>query len=105
MLSRYGGEEIAILLPETSLERAEEVAERVRKAIAGRAVVFGGREIAVTASFGVAGYPETTGLRDRLFPAADKALYEAKSSGRNRVRVARPDPEDQGIVPNAAAGD
>jgi len=86
--ARYGGEEIAILLPETSVERAQEVAERVRKAIAGKPVRHGDRTITVTASFGVAGYPESTALRDALFPAADRALYEAKGAGRNQVRIA-----------------
>jgi PleD family two-component response regulator len=42
----------------------------------------------VTASFGVAGYPESTALRDALFPAADRALYEAKDGGRDQVRTA-----------------
>lgn len=86
--ARYGGEEIAILLPETSVERAQEVAERVRKAIAAKPVQHGERTIKVTASFGVAGYPESTALRDALFPAADRALYEAKDGGRNQVRTA-----------------
>jgi diguanylate cyclase (GGDEF)-like protein len=86
--ARYGGEEIAILLPETSVERAQEVAERVRKAIEGKPVQHGDRTIRVTASFGVAGYPESTALRDALFPAADRALYDAKEGGRNRVRIA-----------------
>ncbi len=86
--ARYGGEEIAILLPETSVARAQEVAERVRKAIAAKPVQRGDRTIKVTASFGVAGYPESTALRDALFPAADKALYEAKDGGRNQVRTA-----------------
>jgi diguanylate cyclase (GGDEF)-like protein len=86
--ARYGGEEIAILLPETSVARAQEVAERVRKAIAAKPVEHGERRIKVTASFGVAGYPESTALRDALFPSADKALYEAKDAGRNQVRIA-----------------
>ncbi len=86
--ARYGGEEIAILLPETSVVRAQEVAERVRKAIASKPVQHGDRTIRVTASFGVAGYPESTALRDALFPAADKALYEAKGAGRDQVRTA-----------------
>ena len=86
--ARYGGEEIAILLPETSVVRAQEVAERVRRAIAAKPVQHGERTIRVTASFGVAGYPESTALRDALFPAADKALYEAKGAGRDRVRTA-----------------
>ncbi|NUQ19376.1 MAG: GGDEF domain-containing protein, partial [Gemmatimonadaceae bacterium] len=86
--ARYGGEEIAILLPETSVDRAQEVAERVRRAIAAKPVKHGDRSITVTASFGVAGYPESTALRDALFPAADRALYEAKAGGRDQVKVA-----------------
>ena len=86
--ARYGGEEIAILLPETSVERAREVAERVRKAIGSKPIQHGDRSIKVTASFGVAGYPESTALRDALFPAADKALYAAKNGGRDQVRTA-----------------
>ena len=86
--ARYGGEEIAILLPETSVERAQEVAERVRKAIAAKPVKHGERTISVTASFGVAGYPESTAQRDALFPTADRALYEAKAAGRDQVKVA-----------------
>jgi diguanylate cyclase (GGDEF)-like protein len=60
----------------------------VRKAIEGKPVQHGDRTIRVTASFGVAGYPESTALRDALFPAADRALYDAKEGGRNRVRIA-----------------
>ena len=86
--ARYGGEEIAILLPETTVARAVEVAERVRKAIAEKMIRHGDQAIPVTASFGVAGYPESTAIREKLFPAADQALYLAKSSGRNQVRTA-----------------
>ena len=92
--ARYGGEEIAILLPETTVARAQEVAERVRRAIELKLVLHNERAIPVTASFGVAGYPESTAIRDGLFPAADRALYEAKASGRNRVQVAAPAPPD-----------
>ena len=99
--ARYGGEEIAILLPETSVVRAQEVAERVRTAIAGKPVQHGDRMITVTASFGVAGYPESTALRDALFPAADKALYEAKHAGRNRVRTAGFPSEGDSAAPSA----
>lgn len=84
--ARYGGEELAILLPQTFAEGACELAERLRKAIADRPVRHGGETIPVTASFGVASYPETVSVRESLFPAADKALYAAKHDGRNCVR-------------------
>jgi predicted signal transduction protein with EAL and GGDEF domain len=56
-------------------------------------------EIPVTASFGVAGYPESTGLRDGLFPAADRALYVAKDQGRNCVSIAASVPKTGGDQP------
>jgi diguanylate cyclase (GGDEF)-like protein len=84
---RYGGEEIALLLAQTDSEHAVEVAERLRARIAAQPLRHGGAEISVTASFGVATYPETVKVRDQLFPASDKALYIAKHEGRNRVRA------------------
>ena len=84
---RYGGEEIALLMAQTDSARAVEVAERLRARIAETVVRHAGAEIVVTASFGVATYPETVKVRDQLFPAADKALYIAKREGRNCVRA------------------
>jgi len=84
---RYGGEEIAMLLAQTDSAHAVEVAERLRTRIAATPVKHGPAEIRVTASFGVATYPETVKVRDQLFPAADKALYIAKHDGRNCVRA------------------
>jgi diguanylate cyclase (GGDEF)-like protein len=84
--ARYGGEEIAILLPQTPIAGATELAERLRNAIAERAVLFEGAAIHVTASFGIAGYPETVPHGDWLFPAADRAMYLAKEKGRNCVK-------------------
>ena len=84
---RYGGEEIAMLLAQTDSAHAVEVAERLRARVAETPVKHGPAEIPVTASFGVATYPETVKVRDQLFPAADKALYIAKHDGRNCVRA------------------
>ena len=88
--ARYGGEEIAVLLPQTGLDGARDFAERLRKSIEARVVVHSGRSIKVTASFGVATYPESVPTHDGLFPAADRAMYQAKAEGRNRVRSAIP---------------
>ena len=85
--SRYGGEELAILLPQTSLLEALEVAERFRRAIAAKPMVHGDLKIPVTLSFGVACYPETVASHGAIFPAADRALYAAKSAGRNCVTL------------------
>jgi diguanylate cyclase (GGDEF)-like protein len=86
--ARYGGEEIALLLPQTDLAGAAELAERLRRAVSARPAVYRGREIPVTSSFGVSSYPQSARTRDALFPTADKALYEAKGAGRNCVRLA-----------------
>lgn len=84
--ARYGGEELAILLPQTGIEGARDLAERLRQSIADRTVRVGGDEIRVTASFGVATYPDPVKVKESLFPAADRALYAAKHDGRNCVR-------------------
>lgn len=94
--ARFGGEEIAILLPETALEGAVELAERLRKAVGSKAILTGGTEIPVTISCGVACYPEGVLTKEALFAAADRALYEAKSAGRNCVKSAAPKPS--GVV-------
>jgi diguanylate cyclase (GGDEF)-like protein len=85
--ARYGGEELAVLLPQTSQTGAKDVAERLRQALESRPSSHGGQQIPVTASFGVATYPVPVPYGDWLVLAADKALYEAKASGRNCVKV------------------
>lgn len=88
--ARYGGEEIALLLPQTALTGAVDLAERLRRTLSERPVYYHGTEIPVTASFGVSSYPESAGTHDALVTTADRALYEAKSAGRNRVKSATP---------------
>jgi diguanylate cyclase (GGDEF)-like protein len=86
---RNGGEEFAVLLPDTDIASATEVAERVRAAIAE--VTAPGTNVPVTASVGVAGFPENASTLERLERLADAALYVAKQQGRNRVEVASAD--------------
>jgi diguanylate cyclase (GGDEF)-like protein len=86
--ARIGGEEIALLLPQTDAVGALEVAERLRARVESLRVRAGAVEIRVTASFGVAMYSARSGAGPRLFERADKALYAAKHGGRNRVELA-----------------
>ncbi|MFC5512461.1 diguanylate cyclase [Massilia jejuensis] len=89
---RMGGEEMVVLLPECGIENAIKRAETLRLAIAANDVLHQGQPIGATASIGVASYPEHGASVQALVHAADLALYEAKHSGRNRVRVAKCDP-------------
>jgi diguanylate cyclase (GGDEF)-like protein len=83
--ARYGGEELALVLPHTDLQGAHEMAERVRAAIEGRAIprLEGDGVLRITASVGVAA--SSDGDKDDLIAAADNALYVAKHEGKNRT--------------------
>ena len=91
-VARYGGEEVAIILPQTEGKWARAAAERLRVAVEKMQVVAEGKQIPVTASFGVACHPESVFGQENLFKAADEALYAAKHAGRNRVMFAEPKP-------------
>jgi len=88
-LARYGGEEFLLVLPETKLENAYGLAERLRKHIAKKIIKTEEDKISITASFGVTGFDASTSS-DNITPevlinSADKYLYEAKKQGRNTV--------------------
>lgn len=85
LLARYGGEEMAFLLPQTDLAGGCQLAERLREAVCSKSYTVSGREVPITISLGVAAYPGGARDRDELFAAADRALYEAKRGGRNKV--------------------
>ena len=89
---RAGGEEFAVLLPDTEIDGAVEIAERLCAAIAE--ISLPGSGASVTASIGVAGFPDHASTLDRLERLADAALYVAKRQGRNRVELAEPAASD-----------
>lgn len=86
-LGRIGGEEFALLLPETSLDNAMHLSERLRKAAAAQAVAIGAQVHHYSLSGGVASWQAGESF-DRLSVRADRALYDAKRQGRNRVCAA-----------------
>jgi diguanylate cyclase (GGDEF)-like protein len=81
LLYRYGGDEFAAILPRADRKAAHEVAERIRRAVAGESARAGGPP--VTMSVGVACYPDDGQTKDELVGVADRALYVAKPAGRN----------------------
>ena len=85
---RYGGEEFAVLLVETGALDAYAVAERFRKSIAIRPVkIDNGKEVSITVSIGLSSVNDNVRDIDHLMQRADKALYKAKNSGKNCIRV------------------
>ncbi len=87
LLARIGGEEFAVLMPDTGLEGASHLAERIRQAVAGHTLIFNGQEIRCTISIGIATLrPTDTGIEECL-RRADHAMYRAKQQGRNRVEI------------------
>ena len=92
LMARYGGEEFAFVLPETGAEAARVVAEKIRRFVEEHDFFDGIRHYRVTLSIGVAtALPEHEGFRQNDFiDQADRALYEAKNRGRNRISIAAP---------------
>lgn len=92
IVARYGGEEIAILAPNTALSSAAVLAERLRRLVETRQLVVTNgsnqsRVVRITVSIGVAGLSQEAAEGQRLVQDADKALYRAKEAGRNRVVI------------------
>lgn len=86
---RFGGEEFVLILPETSLEDSKAKAETLRKKIEDELTInYHGNTLSITISLGVAAFPEHGPTTDEVINASDRALYVAKSEGRNRVVVA-----------------
>jgi diguanylate cyclase (GGDEF)-like protein len=96
---RNGGEEFCVVLPDTDVDGAREAAEKIRALIAD--ISLPGVDLSITASIGIATYPEHAVSVERLERLADAALYLAKRSGRDRAEVARLT-EDGAMVANGA---
>ncbi len=92
-VARYGGEEFVVLLPEAAIEDALPVAEKIRAEVERNPLGVGGtpRPLHGTVSLGVAAFPADAINGPELVALADRALYQAKSRGRNRVCHVRTD--------------
>lgn len=91
LVVRFGGEEFCILLPDTNIQTAYEVAERCRKKILDTAI----NDVNITSSFGVASQTFGATAPTELIHLADKALYASKASGRNRCTIWSPELEEE----------
>ena len=87
LIGRYGGEELVIFLPETDLDTAVQIAERLRETIEKMPIKYGDQELHVTVSIGVSRMDENTLELETLIARADQALYIAKYKGRNQVAI------------------
>lgn len=86
--ARYGGEEFVLILSGTSTKTAGEVAERIRQTVESHEFIFEGRKIPVTISIGVATRTPAESDWMQIYERADRALYQSKQSGRNKVTIA-----------------
>ena len=87
MVARYGGEEFSVVFPETVKSDAMNVVEKLRKAVAG-ITLADYPQVKITASIGVASFPEDGSEKSELLMRADEALYRAKGEGKNRTVAA-----------------
>jgi diguanylate cyclase (GGDEF)-like protein len=100
--SRYGGDEMLVLFPETTLKDAMAAANRILRRITSLPLTVAQERIELSASLGVAAYPEHGRDKESLLRAADFALYQAKATGRGRVHAVKPSDADAPNIPKAA---
>ena len=94
MVARFGGDEFALVLPDTGSEGAFAVGERMRERIAAHRFLAGdGLDIQLTVSVGVATLPDVAASADGLVQAADKAMYWVKDHGKNGIQAATLQPD------------
>jgi diguanylate cyclase (GGDEF)-like protein len=83
--ARYGGDEFAVILPNTSKSGSIAVAEKIRSRLKKVSLKSDSREVAVTFSIGIATYPQSASGKELLVEKADRALYESKNHGKNKI--------------------
>ena len=98
--ARYGGDEFIVLLPETPLKGALDVAERIRRKIVATPLSLRGARVESTVSIGVAGFPADGRSLDAIVAQADRAMYEAKQQGKNGIVAASPPVAGGGASPS-----
>ncbi|MDX1379057.1 MAG: GGDEF domain-containing protein, partial [Anaerolineales bacterium] len=97
---RYGGEEFVLVMPNIGIDIAKERADSLLRSISTLFVPFGRFNLNITVSMGVSWFPEHGETRDDLLRAADKALYAAKSKGRNQAVVYQNLERDEDDLPS-----
>ena len=91
VIARYGGDEFVVVLPETYVKTAARITFRLQRAFQENEFLKEeGLNIRITASFGISGYPEHATTKNDMILLADRAMYRAKNTGRNRICIAEP---------------
>ena len=85
--ARYGGEEFIIILPNSELSGAVQTASRIQRSLARNCTIFEGNEVCVTLSIGISTLSDKHNNFEQLISDADKAMYQAKNNGRNRIEI------------------
>jgi diguanylate cyclase (GGDEF)-like protein len=89
IIARYGGDEFVVVLPETSLDVTYRIAQRLKQALREHTFLeVEGHPIQLTASYGIASYPNHARNKKDLIRLADQAMYRAKNSGRDQICLA-----------------